>query len=593
MNTKKLSSLAFLCVVFSALFSLTLISFHADVSLAALPLSLVFTAFFAFVSMRKLFKDGELAFIFVLRELLQYLPYALLTAFVLRRAGEMGTPFALDLISVLLWLAASLLALIILHFMHPKRISKVSREWAAFCERRISERKKMRGSLAAAGLRELVSWIDALVQAVFMVLLLNIFIVQLYEIPSESMVPEFLIRDRVVVFKTLSGPKFPLSEVGLPCLKKYGRGDIVVFRNPHYDSDRKSELRAFLSQLVYMCTLTKVNINVDESGNQKADPLVKRVCGVGGEQLMMQDGVLYARTMDSPDFMPVEDDSVWAAWNLNDVSPSLRDGIRDIPLTERDYEDMLLIEEERRGLDLERTLSECREIAGKFSEEHERFRRGRAGASDSEPFFLSASQMTIYFFIANAGKITSSLLHKDNGAEWFAAFMTEWGGGIPDFGGDLYAEANFRLNLMIKVLVGKILLRHAELYNGGLKDGALPDSDSRISEYVAEGQRLYFYTAILDQRNMPVFPPCSEDGAARYIPRDCYFMMGDNRFNSLDMRHSYERWNERLTSADNYSMTYMSDMRPQFVSRDRMLGSTSFRFWPPSRLGVPGKNGGR
>ena len=283
MNTKRLSHLAFAGCVTSVLFSLTLISFHADISLFAFPLSLVFSALLFFFSLRKLFSEKNLAFIAVFREFLQYLPYVLLIAFVLRRAGENGTSFALDCVSVILWLIASAVSLVILFFLNPKRIGTVSKEWLKYIEEKKSERKRDSGkSFLKSSAREALSWIDALVQAVFMVLLLNVFIVQLYEIPSESMVPEFLIKDRVVVFKTLSGPKFPLSDVGLPYLKKYNRGDIVVFRNPHYANDRKSEVKTFISQFVYMCTLTKVNLNVDENGNQKADPLVKRVCGVPG-----------------------------------------------------------------------------------------------------------------------------------------------------------------------------------------------------------------------------------------------------------------------------------------------------------------------
>ena len=78
MNTKRLSLLAIICAGVSALFSLTLISFNPDISLVALPLSLVFTAVLAFFSIKKLFAENNLAFIAVFRALLQYLPYVLL-----------------------------------------------------------------------------------------------------------------------------------------------------------------------------------------------------------------------------------------------------------------------------------------------------------------------------------------------------------------------------------------------------------------------------------------------------------------------------------------------------------------------------------
>ncbi len=586
MNTKRLSQLSALCAASSALFSITLLSFHADVSLVAFPLSLVFTALLAFFSIKKLFAESNLAFISVFREFLQYLPYVLLVSFVFRRAGDNGTPFALDLISVILWVISSAIALVILHFLNPKHISKVSKDWHSYIEEKKAERKSQANkSLAKSTVREVFSWIDALVQAVFMVLLLNIFIVQLYEIPSESMVPEFLIKDRVVVFKTLSGPKFPLSDVGLPYLKKYNRGDIVVFRNPHYSSDRKSEVRTFLSQLVYMCTLTKVNLNVDENGNQKADPLVKRVCGVGGEQLMMQDGVLYSRTKDSAEFKPVELDSTWATWNLNSVRPDLKRGIRDFPLSQDDYVQMLKTEEERRNLNIEETKAECKKIAADFAALYKKITTSKKGRLS-----LSDEQMNVYSIFINSSYFTAGLLSTENGDDWFNGFMTDWCANVPDFAGDLYSEANYRLNLMIKLLAGKILLRNAELYLSGVLDENF-SSDSVRNSYLAEAQNLYMYCMLLDQRNMPVFPANAEDGSPRYIPENCYFMMGDNRFNSLDMRHSYDRWSAKLAPADPYSVTYTSDMKPQYVNRNRMLGTTSYRFWPVSRAGVPGHTG--
>ena len=586
MNTKKLSVLSCACAAFSALFSLTVLSFHADISLIAFPLALVFTAILAVSSLKKLFSESNLAFIAVFRELLQYLPYVLLVAFVFRRAGNFGTPFALDVVSVLLWLFASASALVILHFLNPKYISKVSSEWANFVETQRAERKNPKNkSLVKSTVREILSWIDALVQAVFMVLLLNIFIVQLYEIPSESMVPEFLIKDRVVVFKTLSGPKFPLSDVGLPYLKKYNRGDIVVFRNPHYANDRKSEVRTFLSQLVYMCTLTKVNLNVDENGNQKADPLVKRVCGVEGEQLMMQDGVLYARTKNSPEFKAVELDSRWATWNLNAVKPSLKKGIRDFPLSEDDYADLLTVEEERRNLNLEELSAECKNIAAEFAVIARRINSQKRGTVS-----FSDEQLSVYSLFINASSFTASLLSSENGAEWFTAFMSDWCNTTVDFNGDLYAEANFRLNLMIKRVVGRLILRNAELYASNAQLDAWQRDAIQVAN-LTEAQKLYTYVMLLDLRNMPVFPANADDGSPRYIPKNCYFMMGDNRFNSLDMRHSYDRWNTKLTDADTYSVTYMTDMQPQYVNRSRMLGSTSYRFWPVSRAGRPGNTG--
>lgn len=594
MNGKKLSLLSAACLCAAALFCLTTLSFHADISLAAFPLGLVFTALTAFFGVRRVFRAGATAYIPVFRELLQYLPYVLLIAFVLRRAGAFGTPIALDAVSVLCWLAASVLAVIVLHYLNPKRVE------AYFDGYTVPPKPKRKGVRWLAF--ETVSWIDALVQAVFMVLLLNIFIVQLYEIPSESMVPEFLIKDRVVVFKTLSGPKFPLSDIGLPYLKKYRRGDIVVFRNPHYANDRTNELKTFVGQLVYMISLTKVNVNRDADGNPKADPLVKRVTGVPGEQLMMQDGILYHRTQADDTFTSVTDDATWAAWNLNETNAAIRKGIEQFPLTQEDYDMMLDCEQQRRDFDRAAAAAECTSIAGRFRVLSGLFpgieKTGTAAFSPNDLLMFAIVQTPFGGYYEHrlltdrvSLAMTYRLLQAADGADWFARFMTDWTNAQPDFAGDRYAEANYTLNLMIKLTFGRIVVHNMELLLAGVQPSLWNSSDTVRSGYAAQAQMLSSYMLLLDRRNMPVFPPNDAAGNAQYIPEHCYFMMGDNRFNSLDMRHSYDEWITPLTPHDAYSVTYYTNMQPQYIPRGRILGTTAYRFWPLSRAGVPGHTG--
>ena len=604
MNTKKLAYLTVGLCVSSAFFSLTMISFHADVSLAAFPLSLVFTFFTAAASIKKLFKEKNLFFISVFRELLQYLPYVLLVSFVLRRAGSYGTPYVLDVFSVVFWILTSVLVLLVLHFLNPKKIGKIDKEWEKYIEQKKNDSSKKRAFSPKRFFREILSWIDALVQAVFMVLLLNIFIVQLYEIPSESMVPEFLIKDRVVVFKTLSGPKFPLSEIGLPYVKKYTRGDIVVFRNPHYSNDRKSEVKTFLSQLVYMCTLTKVNLNVEADGNPKADPLVKRVCGEPGEQLMMQDGILYSRRKGDNEFKAVADDAKWAAWNLNEVRPGLKSGIMDFPISQNDYDAMLKFEEERRSLDIDSVKAECFSLVSQFENYSKQIPSSKAASLlyELENFYSSSRNVFSDNFSTNEKNIneyelfdrneliTAKLLLANDGAAWFKNFMTSWTKENIDFAGDLYSEANYRLNLMIKLVFGRLAVENLKEFGSSASLSSLR-SESGKAALLEKAQILHSYVYLLDRRNMPIFPANDSDGNPVYIPKDSYFMMGDNRFNSLDMRHSYDYWLAPISTHDEYSATYYSDMQPQYVSRNRMLGNTSYRFWPVSRAGKPGLTG--
>ncbi len=361
MNTKILQKISIALVAISVLFSISSISLKFDISILAFPLCAIFSFVLFLFSVKRLFLQEKLSAIPVFRELLQYEPYVLLVAFVLRRAGDFGTDAILDILQIFLWIFATALVLVISHFLNPKKIARVSQTWKqAEIDRKAALAKNRRG-VRLIGF-EIVGWLDALVQAVFMVLLLNVFLVQLYEIPSESMVPEFLVKDRVVVFKFLNGPKFPLSKFGLPHIKNYKRGDIVVFRNPHYSDDRKSEVKTFVSQLVYMCTLTMKNINLDEYGRAKADPLVKRVTGIPGEQLMMQDGILYSRNAKSDEWQKVDEDSSWACWDLNNAKPSVKSGILEFVVSPTQIESMLECEKIRRELDIQSVRLECEKL---------------------------------------------------------------------------------------------------------------------------------------------------------------------------------------------------------------------------------------
>lgn len=78
----------------------------------------------------------------------------------------------------------------------------------------------------------LKEYIEAIVTALLIALIIRAYVIQAFKIPSGSMIPTLLVGDHLLVNKFIYGIKLPFSDKRILVLRKPQRGDIIVFKYP-------------------------------------------------------------------------------------------------------------------------------------------------------------------------------------------------------------------------------------------------------------------------------------------------------------------------------------------------------------------------
>ncbi|MFH1339429.1 MAG: signal peptidase I [Candidatus Omnitrophota bacterium] len=106
--------------------------------------------------------------------------------------------------------------------------------------------KETKSQSREAGKRKSVvrEWVESIVIAFILAMFIRTFIVQAYKIPSGSMQPGLMVRDRILVNKFIFGAKIPFTDLRLPALREPKRGDVIVFIYP------KDLSRDFIKRLI-------------------------------------------------------------------------------------------------------------------------------------------------------------------------------------------------------------------------------------------------------------------------------------------------------------------------------------------------------
>jgi signal peptidase I len=107
-------------------------------------------------------------------------------------------------------------------------------------------------------------WVETLLVALGVFLLLRTFVLQAFRIPSPSMEDTLLVGDFLFISKLDYGPRLPLGDHRLPGLRGVRRGDVVVFRPPS-----------------------------GTAGEQESADYIKRVVALGGQEVELRNKRLF------------------------------------------------------------------------------------------------------------------------------------------------------------------------------------------------------------------------------------------------------------------------------------------------------------
>lgn len=102
-------------------------------------------------------------------------------------------------------------------------------------------------------------WVESIVVAFILAMIIRTFVIQAFKIPTGSMRPTLLEGDLILVNKFIYGAKIPFTDLKLPKIREPERGDVIVFIYPE---------------------------------NPKKD-FIKRLVGLPGEIVEIKNGTVY------------------------------------------------------------------------------------------------------------------------------------------------------------------------------------------------------------------------------------------------------------------------------------------------------------
>jgi len=161
----------------------------------------------------------------------------------------------------------------------------------------------------------ILDWLDAFIWAACMVLLANQYLMQAYRIPTGSMIDTLNIGDNVFVNKIVYGPELLPGFFKLPSVIHPKRNDIIIFENPSYIS--RGTVFDVTQRIIYMLTLTLIDIDKDEKGTPRVHFLIKRSVGYSGDRIILDKGDIKIRFSGEDRWIDEKDYNAAMGWKHN------------------------------------------------------------------------------------------------------------------------------------------------------------------------------------------------------------------------------------------------------------------------------------